>query len=152
MWAEAGRYLGPFGATDLGVGRAPIFSENSQGHLKRISREDCLSSTLVVSPSGKNGKYLYQGIRHTEPQLQYCHVLLGGAKQIAPLCPFHLAQSPAPKADSGRQLGPVVGGVGSATGWLLLSLPKPVSVPENGDNDGVPISWLCYKDEKGCHM
>ena len=57
-----------------------------------------------------------------------------------------------PKADSGRQLGPVVGGVGSATGWLLLSLPKPVSVPENGDNDGVPISWLCYKDEKGCHM
>lgn len=61
--------------------------------------------------------------------------------------------SPLPsKADSGRQLGPVVGDVGSATGWLLLSLPKPVSVSENGDNDGVPISWLCYKDEKECHM
>ena len=151
MWAEAGRYLGPFGATDLGVGRAPIFSENSQGHLKGISHEDCLSSTLVVSPSGKNGKCLYQGIRQTEPQLQYCHVLLGGAKLLLSVHSIWLSPQP-PKADSGRQLGPAVGGVGSATGWLLLSLPKPVSVPENGDNDGVPISWLCYKDEKGCRM
>lgn len=58
----------------------------------------------------------------------------------------------ASKADSGRQLGPVVGDVGSGTGWLLLSLLKAVSVPENGDNDSAPISWLCYKDEKECHM
>lgn len=35
--------------------------------------------------------------------------------------------SPLPsKADSGRQLGPVVGDVGSVTGWLSLSLHNPV--------------------------
>lgn len=125
-----------------------------EGISKDISHKDCLSSTLVVSLSGKNRKCLYQGIRQTELQLQYCHVLLGGAKQVAPSLSITSGSVPCPpKLIVGDSLVQWCRGM-----WVLplasscFPSPNLFLFQKNGDNDGVPISWLCYKDEKECHM